>query len=101
MLVLNLANNAKFNAPVGHAFTPLVFCLLPDKGMRTYKQMFLEIKAKCLELGEVFAPDEVVVDFEMAIHTAVRMVWPNAQVSGCRFYLGQAWHRQIQKLGHL
>ncbi|XP_064462771.1 uncharacterized protein LOC135373613 [Ornithodoros turicata] len=51
------------------------------------------------EAGKTFEPTTVVVDFETAIHNAVRPSWPNANIVGCRFHLGQAWWRKIQKLG--
>ncbi|KAL4113170.1 hypothetical protein QTP88_016843 [Uroleucon formosanum] len=45
-----------------------------------------------------FNPVRMYVDFEKTIHIAANVVWP-IQVKGCRFHLGQSWHRKIQQLG--
>jgi len=39
------------------------------------------------------------IDFELAIHNAVKLVWPSCAIKGCRFYLIQSWYRKIQELG--
>jgi hypothetical protein len=46
-------------------------------------------------------PKIVAVDFEVAIlvHNAVLISWPEVRLMGCRFHLGQAWFRAIQKFG--
>jgi hypothetical protein len=41
----------------------------------------------------------VVLDFEIAIHNALKYVWPETRIVGCRFHLTQAWWRKIQQLG--
>ena len=46
-----------------------------------------------------YCPGTVHVDFEVAIHIAVRQVWPEASIFGCRFHLGQSWFRKLQQLG--
>jgi len=33
------------------------------------------------------------------MHNGVLRIFPNAQIKCCRFHLGQAWYRQIAKLG--
>ena len=38
----------------------------------------------------------IFADFEYAIHGAVQEVWPQSILHGCRFHLGQSWHREIQ-----
>ena len=38
-------------------------------------------------------------DFEIAIHNAVKSVWPYSKIVGCRFHLAQSWYRKIQRLG--
>jgi hypothetical protein len=40
-------------------------------------------------------------DFEIAAHSSVHDCFPNAQLSGCLFYLGQSIYRQIQQLPDL
>jgi hypothetical protein len=41
----------------------------------------------------------IILDFEIAIHNAVKLVWPTVQISGCRFHLAQSWYKKIQNLG--
>lgn len=81
----------------GH-YIPLAFCLLPDKREKTYENTFVLLKNKCENLGFILKPQQVVADFEKSIHNAVQTVW-QSQLIGCRFHLGQAWFRKIQKLG--
>lgn len=79
----------------GH-YIPLLFCLLPDKQAETYKKLFHVITNECKFSLNIA---EVVIDFEKAIHKAVEETWPNVRIIGCRFHLGQAWYRKIQKYG--
>lgn len=65
----------------GH-YIPLIFCLLPNKLAQTYAT----------------ALHNLVRDFEIAIHKAVKMVWPTISLFGCRFHLAQSWYRKIQSL---
>ncbi|KAE9524590.1 hypothetical protein AGLY_014640 [Aphis glycines] len=82
----------------GH-YIPLIFILLPDKKYETYVYTFKSIVNKCKELGLVFIPKFVTIDFEKAIHLAVNEVWPSSKIVGCRFHLTQAWYRNVQKYG--
>ncbi|KAL4141434.1 hypothetical protein QTP88_004072 [Uroleucon formosanum] len=41
----------------------------------------------------------VFVDFEEAIHSALRKTWPSVKVKVCRFNLGQSCWRMIQSVG--
>lgn len=83
----------------GH-YVPLLYCLLPNKTSDTYMRLFLLVKSKIFELYNiVFEPKEVFVDFEIAIHNALKVVFPKTKLNGCRFHLHQAWYRKIQSLG--
>jgi len=44
-------------------------------------------------------PTIVYVDFETAIHNAVRTVWPGLKVKERRLHLGQSWWGKMQSLG--
>lgn len=76
------------------SYVPLVFFLLPSKETSMYIKAFENLKNHTWKV-----PSTIYIDFEIAIHTAVLKVWPNMQVKGCRFHLGQAWYRKIQSLG--
>ncbi|KAF0749457.1 MULE domain-containing protein [Aphis craccivora] len=53
-------------------------------------------KIKSLNLK--FAPDSILVDFEPAIHAAIKKMFPHIPVFDCRFHLGQSCWRKIQGL---
>lgn len=81
----------------GH-YVPLLYCLLPNKN--TYSRFFLLVKSKISELfNMVFEPNEVFMDFEMAIHIAPKVAFPKTKLNGCRFHLHQAWYRKMKSLG--
>lgn len=80
-------------------YVPLVFLILPNKTLETYTKAFQYIVSYCTSLQLNFQPAEIFVDFEVAIHTSVKCVWPNAIIRGCRFHLAQSWWRKIQQLG--
>lgn len=77
---------------IDNIYVPLAFFLLPDKTISSYKNALLHIK-------NYVQPDIVYVDFEKAIHAALRAVWPTVQLKGCRFHLGQSWWRKILTVG--
>lgn len=80
-------------------YVPLLFCLLPNKEKRTYEILFRHIVNKCMEYNLLFFPARIVVDFELAIHGAIRSTWVHVIIKGCLFHLTQAWWRKIQELG--
>jgi hypothetical protein len=46
-----------------------------------------------------FLPQTIYRDFEEAIHNSILSVWPETNIKGCKFHLGQRWWRKIQSLG--
>ncbi|XP_016663060.1 uncharacterized protein LOC107884772 [Acyrthosiphon pisum] len=81
-------------------YLPLVFFLLPNKLNSTYKCAFQHVIRHSISVvGISCSPTDIFIDFESAIHSAVADVFPNAQIRGCRFHLGQSWWRKIQSLG--
>lgn len=80
-------------------FIPLAFFLLVGKSQLLYKAAFQSLTDRCSTLHLSLAPSEVFIDFESAIHGAVKQVWPQCVIRGCRFHLSQCWWRKIQKLG--
>lgn len=82
----------------GH-YIPLVFCLLRDKKEDTYKKLFRKLIDTCKDKNWNLLPEQIVIDFEIGIHNATRLIWSEARLIGCRFHLSQAWWRKIQNLG--
>jgi len=81
------------------SYVPLVFLLLPTKESNIYVKAFQHIINYCTSLSLTFSPSEIYVDFEIGIHNAIKEVWTDVRIKGCRFHLGQSWWRTIQKLG--
>jgi hypothetical protein len=73
--------------------------LLLDKNSHTYSTLFLKTIEICLQNNLRFQLGTVVVDFEIAIHNAIKNIWPTVQIHGCNFNLYQNWYRKIQQLG--
>ncbi|XP_060851366.1 uncharacterized protein LOC132929805 [Rhopalosiphum padi] len=85
---------------INEYYVPLVFCILNNKSTKTYECALLYVKNKAMQnFGLMLKPKYVTVDFELAIHLAVKSVWPLSEIIGCRVHLTQAWYRKIQALG--
>jgi len=84
---------------INNHYVPLVFCLLPDKKQETYFKVLSVITTKCDEYNLILNLKIITIDFEIAIHNAVKLVWPSCAIKGCRFHLIQSWYRKIQELG--
>lgn len=82
----------------GH-YIPLVFCLLEDKKSSSYYLVFKYIIEECIKLNCPVSPKVITSDFEISIHNGIRKAFPEADLRGCRFHLGQAWYRKLQALG--
>jgi hypothetical protein len=82
----------------GH-YIPLVFCLLKDKRDLIFRKCFQQFLYHVRKNEWELKPSSVVLDFEIAIHNALKYVWPETRIVGCRFHLTQAWWRKIQQLG--
>lgn len=39
----------------------------------------------------------IIIDFEIAIHNAVKLIWPSCTIKRYRFHLIQSWYRKIQE----
>ncbi|CAI6363220.1 unnamed protein product [Macrosiphum euphorbiae] len=63
----------------------------------TYYTAIWEIlREKCHSLNKCLQPRTLVIDFETAIHSSVKDIFPNIAIIGCRFHLSQSWWRRIQ-----
>ena len=81
----------------GH-YIPLVHCLLSNKSTASYEHMLNTVQANCAAMNFYFAPRNVVIDFESSMLSAIRSVLPSASVHCCRFHLGQAWWRHMNRI---
>ena len=73
------------------SYIPLAFCLFRDKRKQTYEEVFRIAEEECQRRLLSFQPKTVVIDFEQAIHQAVKSVFPHINVVACRFHLAQVW----------
>lgn len=80
-------------------YIPLASFLLIGKQINSYATAFYYLISECKKINLDFDPKSVFVDFELAIHSAIREVFPNSNIKGCRFHLGQSWWRKIQEFG--
>ncbi|VDI72607.1 Hypothetical predicted protein [Mytilus galloprovincialis] len=74
---------------------PLVFVLMSRKRKRDYKAVFERLKQIVPDLRvEAFC-----LDFESAAWSAIKIVFPTAEIKGCSFHWCQAVMRKVAKLG--
>ena len=64
---------------------PIFYCLLPNKTENTHRRTFTLIRT----IWPTLNPDSISVDFELAIHNAIRTVFPESHIRGCFFHLFQ------------
>ena len=75
---------------------PLLFVLMSGKRKTDYRHVLHVI----LELlPRPPSVKRIVCDFEAALWTAIRDVFPHVYVQGCAFHWGQSIWRKIQELG--
>jgi hypothetical protein len=70
--------------------------MLPSKTTDIYAKMCHLIKALC---AKELKPQNILMDFELSTHNGVLRIFPNAQIKCYHFHLGEAWYKQIGKLG--
>ena len=80
-------------------YIPVAFFLLNNKKCSTYKKMIKMLMDESSKLGYTLKFDIITVDFERAMHKAIKEITPLSIIRGCRFHLGQSWFRKIQSLG--
>lgn len=73
---------------------PLIYCLLPDKKMETYKIVFHLIKSQFRN----WMPKKITIDFELAVIKAVKKVYRDIQVKGCYFHFSRCLLRKAKQL---
>lgn len=80
---------------VGLDRCPLVFALMQRQTQSSYEELFRFLMSRCHA-----DPSSITVDFEKAVHQAIRNVFGNdVTISGCFYHLTQSTWRKIQNLG--
>lgn len=82
------------HALVDEKAVPLVYVLLCNKQEGTYRKVLTKIK----NLEPYIQPESVICDFEAGLFNAINKVFPETEVVGCFFHLGQNLWRKIQEL---
>lgn len=86
--------------PLGNSHVSAVYALLPSKLQSTYEECLTSILDTCLQNNQRPNPSTVVIDYEVAIHNAVRsVVSPNIRIQGCFYHLTQSTWRRVQAEG--
>jgi hypothetical protein len=72
---------------------------MTSKTQHMYTDVFDAIKTAAMQRNKVFAPMEVMSDFETGLIPAVATAFPTALHKGCYFHFTQAIFRNVQQLG--
>ena len=64
---------------------PIFHCTLTSKNKKLYEAVFQYIK----DTYPDFRPTTVMLDFEASLTIALRKVYPDVRIVGCRFHYGQ------------
>ncbi|XP_025191995.1 uncharacterized protein LOC112592197 [Melanaphis sacchari] len=79
----------------GH-YIPVVYFFLNDKLKETYSNMWKFIVDLCFKMtNRVLNITNLHLDFEVGAHEAAVEIFPQVNIIGCRYHLGQAWWRKI------
>ena len=82
------------HALVDKSAVPLVYVLMVDKSEKSYLRVFQKLR----ELRPNLNPLSVMSDYEKASQNAISHVFPNTQLIGCLFHLGQSLWKKVQSL---
>ena len=83
-----------FVCPVGSISVPVAWFLLPNKEYTTYRKVLT-----CLVDRNILAPEQFHVDFEPAMHKAIRDVYPTSKIIGCTVHFKRAIKTNLQDKG--
>uniref|UniRef100_A0A915E455 H15 domain-containing protein n=1 Tax=Ditylenchus dipsaci TaxID=166011 RepID=A0A915E455_9BILA len=78
----------------GYVF-PVLYALLPNKSQATYEKLFRITR----RIWPDFIPSSVSIDFEMAVISALEVVFPESDVWGCFFHLVQNMIKKLNVAG--
>lgn len=69
---------------------PVFYCLMTNKTIEAYQDVFKFIEAKSFELN----PASIMSDYEEGMRIAIKNTWPNCDIRGCLFHYKQAIQRR-------
>ena len=72
---------------VGETASTLFYCLMESLDQAAYIELLNILRQQCNNRGIVLQPTHVHVDFELAVHNAIRIVFPNTNIAGCFYHL--------------
>jgi hypothetical protein len=79
----------------GNKSCPLMYALMQRQTQSSYEELFTFITDHCDA-----EPSSISVDFEKAVHQAIRVVFGDeVRIQGCFYHLTQSTWRKIQSLG--
>ena len=78
---------------------PLVYGLLPSKSRESYNRFFMAVKEEAMDRDVVFAPSEVMTDYELGLVQSLALSFPGAAIRGCHFHFAQCLWRKVQRIG--
>jgi len=79
---------------------PFVFVLMQNRTIGHYRQVFAHIKRRYQRITNAnLAPNNIVVDFELGMITAVETEFPQSSIRGCFFHFCQSIWRRVQQEG--
>lgn len=74
---------------------PLIYVLAPNKTERLYTKIMRWLMKQDLP----FNPRRFIIDFELAVISALETCFPNVEISGYLFHFGQCMWRKVQACG--
>ena len=73
---------------------PVAHIIMTNKSETFYNLVFEKLKNLA---GDNWTPDEIMSDFEKAVFNSLGNIFPEANLSGCRFHFAQASYLRVQK----
>lgn len=84
---------------VGEIPVSAVYALLPSKCQSVYEECLNGLLDACLLRDIRPTPSTVIMDFELAIHNAVKTMLGDVDIKGCFYHLTQSTWRRVQAEG--
>ncbi|CAF1545449.1 unnamed protein product [Adineta ricciae] len=91
--------HAPAGGSVNFQIVPLVYALMTLKSEELYQKLFEVLNELANENQLELNPEYILTDFEKGAVNAVKSEFPNAQIKGCHFHLGQSVYRHVQSAG--